>query len=190
MKRSGAKPTEGLGGSQEFLTAYDAANRELLNQNINVQLYEILKDSGIDYNTIKLMVKHKNIVSSNFKRNEKILAGEKSKMWRIKRHMQVHKDMNQTFKQKLRKYYNSISDNRKTTVSDIGVAELEDPLITLGICKTRSEVEQVLNSFKTHVPGRLTFEEFMSIINGNKMQKRNKHSSTAILEFYRRKSSN
>lgn len=71
-----------------------AANNELLNQNINVQLYEILKESGIDYNTIKIMVKHKNTISKQFRDNQKVLAADKTKAWRVRRNLMVHKDLN------------------------------------------------------------------------------------------------
>ena len=179
----------------EVLPELDKANREILKQNINVQLYEILKDSGIDYDTIKIMVRHKNKISDNYKQCQKLLSTEKNKQWRRTHKMMVHKDLGGDYKQKLKGYFNSISssgkssngvgDNQITAAKGIGVEELEDPLITLGICKSREEVKEVLGSFNTQFSGRLNFEEFVNIVNGIKMQKKNRVSSTAILEFFR-----
>lgn len=88
------------------------------------------------------------------------------------------------YREKLRGYYNNIAGDK--VQSGIGADELEDPLITMGITNDRTEVENILNSFKTHIPGKLNFEEFVCILNGNQVQKKNnKTSSTAILEFFR-----
>lgn len=163
--------------------AFISANKEVLKQNINVQLYEILKESGIDYNTIKVMVKHKTRISQNFKRNQNTLMAEKVKDWRVQRKMMIHKDIGKEYKEKLRLLYNNISEDRKT--EGIGIEQLEDPLITLGIAKNKAEIERILGSFKTEVPGKLSFDEFLNILNGQKMQRRNSSSSTAILEFFR-----
>jgi Ca2+-binding EF-hand superfamily protein len=165
--------------SPEFISA----NKEVLKQNINVQLYEVLKESGIDYNTIKVMVKHKTRISQNYKRSQNTLMSDKVKNWRTTRKMMVHKDVGKEYKDKLRLFYNNIVGDRK--IDGIGIDELEDPLITLGISKSRTEIENILSSFKTHIPGRLSFDEFLSILNGNRIQKRNTSSSTAILEFFR-----
>ena len=162
----------------------DKVNNEVLNQNINVQLYEILKQSNIDYNTMKIMMKHKWIVSKNFKNNQKILKDNKVKEWRVKRHMMMHKDLNKDYRTKLRGYYNNIVGDGDAA-EGIGADELEDPLITLGITKNRQEVDDIFSGFKTHVKGVLNFEEFIEILNGNKIQKRGGASSTAILEFFR-----
>ena len=173
IKRGGARK------GPEVITV----NREVLNQNINVQLYEVLKESGIDYNTIKLMVKHKTRISQAFKQSKKTINAENIKNWRTKRKLMVHRDIGNEYRDKLRGFYDNIAGDKKA--EGIGADELEDPLITLGISKNKSEIEKILHSFKTHIPGKLSFEEFLSILNGNKIQKRNTASSTAILEFFR-----
>ena len=109
--------------------------------------------------------------------------------------MMVHKDLGSDYKLKLKGYFNSIASSSKSSngFADqesiankrIGVEELEDPLITLGICRTREEVQEVLCSFNTQAPGKMNFEEFVNIVNGIKMQKKNRVASTAILEFFR-----
>lgn len=109
--------------------------------------------------------------------------------------MMVHKDLGGDYKQKLKGYFNSIVSSGKSSTGmpdtegtgkkAIGVEELEDPLITLGISRSREEVQEVLASFNTQAFGKLNFEEFVNIVNGIKMQKKNRVSSTAILEFFR-----
>lgn len=180
---TGSKRLPSSNAMKSASPAFISANKEVLKQNINVQLYEVLKESGIDYNTIKVMVKHKSRISQNYKRSQNTLMTEKVKNWRTTRKMMVHKDIGKEYKDKLSLFYNNIVGDKK--IEGIGVEELEDPLITLGITKTRAEIEGILASFKTHIPGRLSFEEFLSILNGNKIQKRNTSSSTAILEFFR-----
>ena len=179
------EPSKQLGQNRN--RELNQVNDEVLNQNINVQLYEILKESGIDYNTIKIMIKHKRGINKDCKHFQQVIQTTKNKDWRVKRKLMVHKDLSKEYTEKLKGYYNNIAGEKQ--VSGIGADELEDPLITLGIAKNRAEVEEILNSFKTHKFGKLNFEEFINILNGTKMQKKGKNSSTAILEFFRSRKS-
>ena len=88
----------------------------------------------------------------------------------------------------MKKYFINISNNEENT---IGLAELEDPLITLGIAKSREEVTDIINDFDVNQNGKLEFDEFLDILNGKSQKKdrknTNRKNNTAILEFFRSK---
>jgi len=48
----------------------------------------------------------------------------------------------------------------------IGVDELEEPLIALGLLDTRQQVQEIVNEVDDDGSGMLEFEEFLKIIKG------------------------
>lgn len=78
-----------------------------------------------------------------------------------------------------------MSNNDENT---IGLTELEDPLVTLGIANSREEVNTIINAFDVNKNGKLEFDEFLDILNGKSQNKEqlqvSSKNNTAILEFF------
>ena len=81
----------------------------------------------------------------------------------------------------LRQYFNSLDDDASGA---IGVDELEDPLIALGLVENRQQVEQIIREVDDDDTGEIEFPEFLKIMkNGGKSNKDEK--SGAIYQFFK-----
>ena len=100
-----------------------------------------------------------------------------------KDHCIVFKDEELT---KLREYFNSLDDDKS---GSIGVDELEDPLIALGLVDNRQQVQEIVQLVDEDGSEKIEFGEFLSIIKGGSgAQKKDggKQSETgAIYNFFK-----
>lgn len=100
-----------------------------------------------------------------------------------KDHCIVFKDEELT---KLREYFNSLDDDMS---GSIGVDELEDPLIALGLVDNRQQVQEIVQLVDEDGSEKIEFGEFLSIIKGGSgAQKKDggKQSETgAIYNFFK-----
>lgn len=49
-------------------------------------------------------------------------------------------------------------------IGSIGLEELEKPLISLGLCNSRQEVQKIMDSVDDDGSGQIEFNEFLAII--------------------------
>lgn len=66
---------------------------------------------------------------------------------------------------KLRRYFKELDTDGS---GSIGLEELEQPLISLGLCRTRAEVKQIMDSVDEDKSGQIEFNEFLHIIKNAK----------------------
>ena len=89
-------------------------------------------------------------------------------------------------KAKLRKYFGSLDSDGG---GSIGIEELEDPLIALGLVDNRQDVEKIMASVDDDGGGEIEFEEFLGIIksgsNSSDAPKDDDDGSTAIYNFFK-----
>lgn len=94
-------------------------------------------------------------------------------------------EFNEEYRRKIRDYFNSL-DSANTR--SIGILELEEPLITLGIAKGRKEVKKIMDEIDEDASGEIEFDEFLEILKGKTKiygsQKR-KAGDSAITEFFK-----
>jgi Ca2+-binding EF-hand superfamily protein len=69
---------------------------------------------------------------------------------------------------KLRGYFEQLDDDGS---GSIGLEELEQPLISLNLCKSRAEVRQVMNKIDLDGNGTLEFDEFLALVKTAKTMK-------------------
>ena len=82
----------------------------------------------------------------------------------LKKHGKQHFiDFEEKELQDLRGYFSSLDDDGS---GQIGVDELEDPLIALGLVDTRAEVEEIVKTVDEDGSGEIEFGEFLGIIKG------------------------
>ena len=83
--------------------------------------------------------------------------------WLLKHGKSKYVDFTDKQLRKLRNYFNSLDDNQS---GSIGVDELEDPLIALGLVETRQQVKEIVEMVDQDHTDAIEFEEFLSIIKG------------------------
>ena len=87
---------------------------------------------------------------------------------------------------KLRGYFSELDDDGSGA---IGVDELEDPLIALGLVDSRQDVDKIVQEVDDDGTGMIEFGEFLSIIKGGSKNKSDdsdkKDNSAAIKHFFK-----
>lgn len=87
----------------------------------------------------------------------------------------------------LREYFNSLDDDGS---GSIGVAELEDPLIALGLVDSRLQVHKIVELVDEDGSNKIEFGEFLSIIKGGsaaaKDSKVADNGTGAIYDFFKK----
>ena len=68
----------------------------------------------------------------------------------------------------------------------LGVSELEDPLIALGLVDNRDEVQEIVDEVDDDTTGKIEFDEFLTIIkNGNSNTKGTSDKKIKIYQFFK-----
>ena len=77
---------------------------------------------------------------------------------------------------KLRNYFNSLDEDGS---GSIGVDELEDPLIALGLVETRQQVKEIIEIVDQDASEMIEFEEFLDIIKAGSAASKEKAEKVA-----------
>ncbi|CAD8084515.1 unnamed protein product [Paramecium sonneborni] len=101
----------------------------------------------------------------NFNKASKYIfqSGFQERAWLIKRGYQDRIDFKDSEITELRKYFSSLDGDGSGA---IGIEELEDPLIALGLVNSREEVEKIMNEVDEDGTNEIEFKEFLTIMRG------------------------
>ena len=112
----------------------------------------------------------------------KKLMGYEVKRWQESRGKFVEFDIKTMNKYK--RYYDDISEINPSPQDDgMGVEQLEEPFISLGLAYTKEDVENLISSVDDDDSGKIEFEEFLRIIH-NKSKKKAK-GNEKITNFFK-----
>lgn len=75
----------------------------------------------------------------------------------------MYLDFNEEYRRKIRDYFDSLD---LLGTGSIGITELEEPLITLGIAKGKNEVKKIMDEIDEDGSGEIEFGEFLQILKG------------------------
>lgn len=76
-------------------------------------------------------------------------------------------------------------------VGSIGLEELEDPLISLGIAESREDVKKIIDTVDDDHSGQIEFKEFLDIIkNKNSEGSSGSEKDNLIIDFFKSKRDN
>ncbi|CAD8078716.1 unnamed protein product [Paramecium sonneborni] len=101
----------------------------------------------------------------NFNKASKYIfqSGFQERAWLIKRGYQDRIDFKDSEITELRKYFSSLDGDGSGA---IGIEELEDPLIALGLVNSREEVEKIMSEVDEDGTNEIEFKEFLTIMRG------------------------
>jgi Ca2+-binding EF-hand superfamily protein len=109
------------------------------------------------------------------------LRGYETKRWQQSRGKYLEFDINTT--NKFKKYYLDIASINSDGKEGMGIDQLEDPFISLGLAYNRDEVKNLIGSVDDDGSGRIEFDEFLRIIH-NKSKKTAK-GNEKITNFFK-----
>ena len=153
-------------------------------EDLDMEIADMLVNSGMDFGTFKDMVSHKKSVSIKIKENTAKWQGLELRKWLKNRKLEKYVDFSDDYRDGIKKYFNSMDTEGDGKISqDL----LEDPLITLGITNDFDEVEQIQNAIDSNNNGFIEFEEFLGILNEKTAMKQSISGggNTAILDFFK-----
>jgi centrin-1 len=101
--------------------------------------------------------------------------------WKENRGTKIEFNLN--IKNKYKKFYNEIAIVFPDGKDGIGVEQLEEPFISLGLAYSREEVMELISLVDDDNSNRIEFEEFLRIIH-NKSRKKAK-DNTNITKFFK-----
>jgi len=130
-------------------------------------------DSKTEFNKINKMSAHE--MDLELKKYE-------TQRWKENRGTKI--EFNMKTKNKYKKFYNEIAGGK----DGIGIEQLEEPFISLGLAHSRDEVMELINSVDDDNSKRIEFEEFLRIIH-NKSRKKAKDNLN-ITKFFKNLANN
>jgi len=109
------------------------------------------------------------------------LRGYETKRWQQSRGKYLEFDINTT--NKFKKYYVDIASINPDGEDGMGIDQLEEPFISLGLAYNREEVSDLIRSVDDDGSNRIEFDEFLRIIH-NKSKKKAK-GNEKITNFFK-----
>ena len=119
------------------------------------------------------------------KLNDKIINYE-MKRWQEQKGKFVEFDIKTMNKYK--KYYTEMCKINEDGLEGMGVEQLKEPFISLGLANSKDDVNELINSVDDDGSGRIEFDEFLRIIH-NKSKKKEK-GNEKITSFFKNLANN
>jgi EF-hand domain pair len=126
---------------------------------------ENIKFLTIDTNNIdkaiEELIKQKNSKLKLLKDSKSKILNSQGRFWLKKTGKKHYIDFDDSMRAELRKYFLSMNPSGSKS---IGVEELLEPLIALGLAENRSQVQSLFDIVDANKSGKIEFEEFLSIL--------------------------
>lgn len=95
--------------------------------------------------------------------NEETLAAITLRRWLKVKDKDHFLDFDEQYRQKIKNYFDSMDEDGSGA---IGIEELEDALLTLGMAKSRVQVQRLMDLVDEDKSGQIEFGEFLTILKG------------------------
>mmetsp|Transcript_62776 Transcript_62776/g.72050 ORF Transcript_62776/g.72050 Transcript_62776/m.72050 type:complete len:299 (+) Transcript_62776:66-962(+) len=118
-------------------------------------------DDGIDWKALKKELKSKEKSREAYKQSKQLLLENRERMWLQKTGKSHFIDFDNHQRSQLKKYFLALDNDGS---GNIGVEELEEPLISLGLAESKEEVEAIVSSVDEDGSNEIEFNEFLGII--------------------------
>ena len=90
------------------------------------------------------------------------------------------------YRRKIKSYFDSLDEDGSQA---IGTDEMEEPLLTLGIAKSKVEVKKLMDAIDEDKSGQIEFDEFLQILKGTSKihgePSEQSQSNEAIMKFFK-----
>jgi hypothetical protein len=166
-KQRGSQSVKSIPVEKPIMTDLDVSN---------VQVKELVMSSDLKMKSYNQLRKQKEDRQEKYKENKSNLMKSQERQWMTSRGSKDFIDFNDKARAKLKSYFRSLDTDGSQS---IGVDELQNPLISLGIAQTVTEVQRIVDSVDEDGSGQIEFDEFLSII-------KSKHgSNSGIVDFFK-----
>lgn len=156
----------------------------------NNRVLNMVRDSGLNLLELDEQVTMKKERNDLFKLNQKKLFEESQRKWLKNKDKEQFIDFNDDYRKKMKNYFSSQDVDGG---GSIGLDEMEDPLITLGISKDKDGVKAQMDAIDQDGSGQIEFSEFQQIIKGKSNifgkgeHNTNTNTNAKIVEFFKGK---
>ena len=116
-----------------------------------------------NFKTIKQINKEIKERKQLLKENQEKIHFYYQRKWLKSHNKHEYIDFDDNYLQSIYKYFNSIKKKGKNY---IGINELKNPLLSLGIAKDLEEIKLIMNEIDEDQSGKIEFNEFLLIIKG------------------------
>ena len=122
-----------------------------------------------------------------FKVDDLIYRPERDRnKWLISRGKSKYVEFHDDERKQLYECFNDLDDDGS---AEIGVQELEDPLIALGLVDNRQQVQKIVNTVDSDGSGQIEFHEFLKIIKSGRkgsdcLEKSKKGEDDSVKQIY------
>ena len=161
-----------------------------LDSQISDKLRKDIEAMGLEelgYKDLKRMKQEKKENTAN---NFKKMQDQNLRYWIRNKDKEMYLDFNEEYRKKIRDYFNSLDVHN---TGSIGIEQLEEPMITLGIAKGRNDVKKIMDEIDEDGSGEIELAEFLQILKGKGTiygDQSQSANNSAITEFFKSKSLN
>jgi 16S rRNA C967 or C1407 C5-methylase (RsmB/RsmF family) len=128
----------------------------------DIDPYQEQDFSKLTYEQLKNLKKNrKDILNAN---NEKLREVQLNK-WMVKTNKEHFFDFEKSYKKKIKEYFESLDGDKSGA---IGTDEMEEPMLTLGIAKSKVQVKKLMEEIDEDKSGQVEFNEFLQILKGSR----------------------
>ncbi|EGR30942.1 hypothetical protein IMG5_120740, partial [Ichthyophthirius multifiliis] len=152
-----------------------------LNDISNEEIRQLIENRGLKVSQYEDLMQEKQEKRKELKENKKKLKESETRQWLIKHQKREFIDFDDKERSKLKQYFKSLDGDGS---GSIGLKELEDPLISLGLAESKDDVKKIIDQVDKDHSNEIEFQEFLDII--KQKEKGNSQKSTAIINFFKK----
>ncbi|CAG9327407.1 unnamed protein product [Blepharisma stoltei] len=124
--------------------------------------HELTDENQLDLAAKELM-RTKLLRIKAYKDSKAKVLSSQERTWLRKRGKRQYIDFEDSIRNELRKYFLSMDQDGR---GSIGIDELMEPLIALGLAENRQQVKELFDAVDTDKSGQIEFDEFLAILKG------------------------
>jgi len=143
----------------------------------NQDLRDIVVKAGLELKTYNELIEQKKQRKSQFEENTEKLTESDIRKWMAKHGKKHLINFDDKERSKLKQYFKSLDDDGS---GSIGVNELVEPMISLGLAENVDEVKRIIDSVDDDGSGQIEFKEFLKIIGSQ-----DQSQSSGIIDFFK-----
>jgi Ca2+-binding EF-hand superfamily protein len=145
----------------------------------NQDLKDLVVKAGLEMKTYNELIDQKKQRKTQFEENTEKLTESEIRKWMAKHGKKHLINFDDKERSKLKQYFKSLDEDGS---GSIGVNELVEPLISLGLAENIDEVKKIVDSVDDDGSGQIEFKEFLKIIGS---QDSSIQGNSGIIDFFK-----